>query len=343
MSDRKPGILLINLGTPDAPKRKDVNRYLLQFLTDGRVIDIPWLQRQLLVRGIIVPLRAGNSTRLYQELWSKDGSPLKFYGERLCQGVAAELDGRVPVSLGMRYQNPSIESALDQLLDQGVNEVIVFPLFPHYASASTGSAFEEVMRVVMSKQIIPSLYFVQDYFEHDAFLDVFVAHCQSFDLDAYDHMLFSYHGLPQRQLVKADNHSHCLKNKQCCQVLGSNNRDCYSAQSHATTRKLAAKLGLKVGRYSTCFQSRLGKEPWTQPYTSQVLKERAQAGDRRILVISPSFVADCLETIVEVGVEYQEEFVGLGGEKLDLVPSLNDDPAWVRAILSIIKDRVNLP
>lgn len=343
MSQRKPGILLINLGTPDQPQRKDVNRYLLQFLTDARVIDLPWFQRQLLVRGIIVPLRAKNSTHLYQKLWTDDGSPLKYYGERVQQLLLDLTERRIPVSLGMRYQNPSIAVAIDELLAQHVDEIIIFPLFPQYASATTGSAFEEVMRVMVDKQVIPSLFFIEDYYDHPAFIEVFSRHGQQFDISSYDHILFSYHGLPQRQLLKADSANHCLQIPTCCDRIFEGNRHCYRAQCYATTRALAGKLGLGDEQYTTCFQSRLGKDPWAQPYTSTVLEERARKGDRRLLVFSPSFVADCLETIIEVGYEYREEFLALGGEKIDLVPSLNDDPVWVSCIWQMIRERINLP
>ena len=337
----KTGILLINLGTPDAPDKSSVRRYLLEFLTDGRVIDYPWLSRQLLVRGIIVPFRTGNSTKLYRELWTDQGSPLLYYGERLRDGVQNLVGPEVPVALGMRYQNPSISSALELLWRQDVTDLIVFPLFPHYASASTGSAFEEVIREVAKQQVIPSMSFVQDYYDHPEFLQVIVDHSKDFEMSSYDHILFSYHGLPQRQLVKADRGHHCMQNQDCCQNLGLHNRHCYSAQSYATTQALAHKLQLTPDQYTTCFQSRLGKDPWTQPYTSDVLKARAAKGDKRILVFSPAFVADCLETIVEVGLEYQEEFEALGGEKLDLVPSLNDDPKWMEAIIHIIEERTH--
>ncbi len=337
----KTGILLINLGTPDGPTKPDVRRYLTQFLTDGRVIDFPWLKRQLLVRGIIVPFRTGNSTELYERLWTDEGSPLKFYGERVRDGLQKLVGPDVPVSLGMRYQNPSIGKALELLIKEDITELIIFPLFPHYASASTGSAFEEVIREVARQQVIPSMSFIQDYYDHEDFLQVIVDHSSRFDLDAYDHILFSYHGLPQRQLVKADNRHHCLQSEDCCQSLGLHNRHCYSAQSYATTFALARKLGLTPDRYTTCFQSRLGRDPWTQPYTSEVLKQRAKKGDKNILVYSPAFTADCLETTVEVGFEYQQEFSALGGEKLDLVPSLNDDPKWIEAILNIIEQRTH--
>lgn len=338
---RKTGILLINLGTPDQPTKKDVRRYLTQFLTDGRVIDYPWLPRQLLVRGVIIPSRNASSTALYQRLWTKEGSPLKVYGEAVASGLRQN-HPEIAVSLGMRYQNPSIASAIESLCAAEVTDIIVFPLFPHYASASTGSSFAEVMRVMKSRQVIPSLHFIQDYYDHDAFLDVIVQHSQAFDLSSYDHILFSYHGIPQRHLIKADRAGHCLGASDCCHQLSLKNRHCYSAQSYATTFALAKKLNLVPDQYTTCFQSRLGKDPWTQPYTSAVIKARAALGDKKLLVFSPAFVADCLETLVEVGFEYQEEFAESGGETIDLVPSLNDDPHWIRAITTIIKDKIDL-
>lgn len=339
---RKYGILVVNLGTPDAPTKKDVSRYLNQFLTDGRVIDIPWLSRQLLVRGVIVPRRSGNSTKLYRELWTDKGSPLKFYGEQVVALLQKKVGEDVSVVLAMRYQNPSIREGVDALLSDGVTDLIIFPMFPQYASATTGSVFEEVMSVLSEQQVIPSLTFIQDYFNHPAFQDVIVRRVREYDLAKYDHVLFTYHGLPQRQLIKADQGNHCLQDADCCQNMGSHNRNCYSAQCHATTRALAGLLGIKPTHYTTCFQSRLGKDPWIMPYTSDVLEDRAKQGDKHILVISPSFVADCLETTIEVEVEYQEEFVALGGEKLDLVPSLNDDARWVDAMLTIITERINL-
>ncbi len=334
----KKGILIANLGTPDNPTRKDVNRYLNQFLTDGRVIDYPWLSRQLLVRGLIVPLRAGNSTKLYKRLWTEDGSPLKIYGDRVVTGVQQRLGDEYKVVLGMRYQNPSLDAAIEELLRARVDHVTVFPMFPQYASASTGSLHQEVMEILCKLQTIPGLTLIRDYYDHPKMIDVIVEHASTFDLESYDHILFSYHGIPQRQLRKADQEEHCLRDKSCCQNLTDINAGCYSAQCYATTRALVQRLKLDSADYTTCFQSRLGKEPWTQPYTSDVLKERAAQGDKRLLVFSPAFVADCLETIVEVEFEYQEEFEELGGEKLDLVPSLNDDPAWMDCIVQIIKE-----
>ncbi len=334
----KTGILIANLGTPDEPTRQAVGSYLNQFLTDWRVIDYHWLPRQLLVRGLIVPRRSGNSAKLYQRLWTEEGSPLKIYGERVAAGVQDLLGENYVVELGMRYKNPSIRDAIEKLLKARVDRIVVFPMFPQYASASTGSLHEEVMRIVSEQQTIPGLVLIRDYYDHPAMIDVILDHAKGEDLASYDHILFSYHGIPVRQLRKADQESHCRQGPDCCQKITEKNHGCYTAQCYGTTRALVAKLGLSPGDYTTCFQSRLGKETWTEPYTSDVLKQRAAQGDKKILVFSPAFVADCLETIVEVEYEYQEEFVELGGEKLTLVPSLNDDPGWMKCIVQIIKE-----
>lgn len=333
----KKGILLVNLGTPDAPTRSAVYRYLKQFLLDPRVIDYPWLKRQLLVRGIIVPFRSGNSAKLYEQLWTKDGSPLKIYGEKVSAGVQEVLGDDYVVELAMRYQQPSIESAMMKLRKAQVSEIVVFPMFPQYASASTGSAHEEVMRVLSTWQTIPPIRFINSYCDKEEVIDIFIENARKYKLEDYDHILFSYHGLPQRQLKKADDCNHCLQSSNCCDNLTVVNQFCYSAQSYATTTAIAKKMNLQPEDYTTCFQSRLGKEVWTQPYTSSVIEEQAKKGAKKILVFSPAFVADCLETIVEVKVEYQEEFEELGGEHLDLVESLNDNPKWIKAIADMVR------
>ncbi len=331
----RTGVLLVNLGTPDSPTRKDVYRYLKQFLLDPRVIDIPAVPRNILVRGIIAPFRSGASAKLYQELWTEDGSPLKTFGYKLKDGVQELLGSDYVVELGMRYQNPSIESALDKLIEEDVKEIVVVALFPQYASATTGSVHEEVMRLLTKKQNIPQVKFVNSFYDYEPMIDVFIKRAQKFNLEDYDHILFSYHGLPQRQIRKADDHDYCLKDG-CCNSICSKNKYCYSAQCYATTRALAAKLGLKEEDYTTCFQSRLGRDPWLQPYTSEVLKELADKDAKKLLVFCPAFVADCLETTIEISDEYQEEFEELGGEKIDLVESLNDHPDWIVAMKDLI-------
>ena len=254
----KTGVLLVNLGTPDAPTYGAVYRYLKQFLLDKRVIDIPWLPRQLLVRGIIVPFRSRATSKLYKKLWLEDGSPLMIYGTQLTEGVQQLLGDDYVVELAMRYQNPSIESAVDRMLSQPISNVIVVPLFPQYASASTGSAHEEVMRVFSKQQTIPDIKFINSFYDYEPMIDVFIENARKYDLERYDHILFSYHGLPERQLKKADTCNHCLKVENCCQTISEKNQFCYSAQCHATTYALAEKLNLPKEKYSICFQSRLG-------------------------------------------------------------------------------------
>ncbi|MCB0578790.1 MAG: ferrochelatase [Phaeodactylibacter sp.] len=335
----KKGVLLVNLGTPDDPGRGAVYRYLKQFLLDPRVIDYPWLARNLLVRGIIAPFRSGSSSKLYKMLWTEEGSPLKVYGERVAEGVQEILGEEYVVELAMRYQNPSIESAIKNLLRMQVSEIIVFPMFPQYASATTGSIHEEVMRILARQETIPNVKMINSYYDYEPVIDIFADNARRFDLDSFDHIIFSYHGLPQRQLRKGDpTGSHCLKKENCCQSIGLANQFCYSAQCHATTRAIAEKLGLSPERYTTSFQSRLGPEAWAQPYTIKTIEGLAEKGAKRLLVFSPAFVADCLETIIEIGTEYQEEFEEMGGEKVDLVPSLNDDPRWIKAVAEMLEE-----
>ncbi|MEM9919945.1 MAG: ferrochelatase [Bacteroidota bacterium] len=333
----KKGILLINLGTPDDPSRGAVYRYLKEFLTDRRVIDYPWLARNLLVRGIIAPFRSGSSAKLYKKLWTEEGSPLKVFGEKLTEGVQHELGDEYVVELAMRYQSPSIKSALDRLLDKKVTSLVVFPLFPQYASATTGSVHEEVLRLLARRENIPRLELIDSYYDSPEMVDVFVENARKFDIDSYDHILFSYHGLPQRQLRKADDCNHCLKAEGCCESIGLKNQYCYSAQCHATSYAIAEKLGLKEDRYTICFQSRLGPEAWAQPYTSKIIEHRAEEGDKKLLVFCPAFVSDCLETTIEITDEYREEFEEAGGEQLDLVESLNAHPKWIKAVADMLR------
>jgi protoporphyrin/coproporphyrin ferrochelatase len=329
----KTGVLIVNLGTPDAPERGPVYRYLKEFLLDPRVIDINPIARNILVRGIIAPFRSGKSAEAYKELWTEQGSPLKFYGVSLVQQVQQQLGDAYVVELAMRYQNPSIQSAIDRLMAAMVEKIVVFPLFPQYASATTGSVHEEVMRILGKQQIIPQVEFISAYPTWAPMIDLFVQNALQFKLDTYDHILFSYHGLPQRQLRKADAFNHCLQKADCCRNLTDVNRFCYSAQCYATTQAIARQLGLPESRFTVCFQSRLGRDPWTQPYTQQTIEYLAkEKGFKKILVFCPAFTADCLETTIEIGEEYREEFLEWGGVQLDLVPSLNDQPAWAAAI-----------
>lgn len=339
----KKGVLIVNLGTPDSPKVPAVRKYLKEFLLDWRVIDYSWLPRNLLVRGIIAPFRSFSSAKLYQRLWTPEGSPLKIYGEAVAAGVQENLGDEFIVELAMRYQSPSVESAIQRLMDKQVSEIIVFPMFPHYASATTGSVHDEVMRILRKQQVIPNVKMINSYYDNEAMINIFADNAKQFDLDKYDHIIFSYHGVPQRQLRKGDpGKSHCLKVENCCQNIGINNQFCYSAQCHATTRALVEKLGLKPEDYTTSFQSRLGPEKWAQPYTIDTIEHQAEEGAKKLLVFSPAFVSDCLETTIEIGYEYQEEFEEMGGEQIDLVPSLNDDPRWIAAVSAMVRKEAGI-
>jgi ferrochelatase len=333
----KTGVLIVNLGTPDEPSRKAVYRYLKQFLLDPRVIDINALGRNLLVRLIIAPFRSGKSAKAYRSLWTSQGSPLKFHGENLVKLVSEQLGSGYSVELAMRYQNPSIQTAINNLYKEKVTTLIVFTLFPQYAGATTGSVHEEIMRVLSKKQNIPNLHLISQYPEWEPMVHLFAEQARQFDLPAYDHVLFSFHGLPQRQLRKADDFNHCLKTDNCCQSLTDTNRYCYAAQCHATSRAIARELNITPGNYTVCFQSRLGADPWTQPYTIKTIEKLAKSGVKKLLVLCPAFTADCLETLIEIGEEYREDFERWGGQQLDLVPSLNAAPRWATAIADRIR------
>ena len=340
MEQKKPhtGVLIVNLGTPDSPNRSDVYKYLKQFLLDPRVIDVSWIQRQILVRGIIAPFRSGSSGKLYKQMWDEKGSPLKYHSVSLAKGVQEILGDDYHVELGMRYQNPSIPSALDKLEQSRVDRIIVFPMFPHYASASTGSAHEEVMRYFSNKQVIPELKMINSYYDDEDLIDLFVKKGSDFNTNDYDHVLFSFHGLPERQMVKQDIGNHCQQNKDCCKTFSEKNKTCYSAQCYVTAKGIAKKLGLSEDQYTVSFQSRLGRAEWIKPYTTTVLKERAAKGDKKILCYCPAFTADCLETIIELGVEYTEEWEEMGGETFDWVRSLNDDPDWMKTVARMVQE-----
>lgn len=334
MSKAKKGILLVNLGTPDSPAVSDVYRYLIEFLMDGRVIDIPTWRRTLLVKGIIVPFRARNSAKLYQEIWDeKTGSPLLHYSliqQRLLQ---ERLGDAYHVELAMRYQNPSIPNALANLKRMNVDSIRVIPLFPQYASATTGSVIEKVMDEIRSWQTFPEVSFVNQFYDNKLMVDIFAENARKQQPETYDHFLFSYHGLPVRQLLDVDGSgTHNCDRSGCREGIHENNKFCYLAQCYATTRLIVEKLGIAPADHTVCFQSRLGKTPWIQPYTSDVLKEVASRGKKRLLVFSPAFVADCLETIYEIGTEYATDFKALGGEHVQLVESLNDHPLWITAL-----------
>lgn len=340
MEKAKTGVLLVNLGTPDSPSVPDVRKYLREFLMDKRVIDIPFLSRWLLVNLIIAPFRAPKSAGVYRQLWTDRGSPLLFYGNDLAAKLSIVLGQQFEVALGMRYQQPSIATALETLLQKQVQKIIVFPLFPQYASATTGSVIEQVMDDVKGRLNIPELEFVNAYSDNKGMIKAFAAqgkkHLKSMD---FDHIVFSYHGLPERQILKSSVGGCCKLDNQCCATYHEQNRYCYRAQCYQTSRALAAELQLSKEQYSVFFQSRLGKDPWIQPYAEDEIKRLAAEGKKKILIFCPSFTADCLETTVEVGHEFKSLFLAAGGETWQLVESLNASELWAESIAGMIRSR----
>lgn len=330
----KTGVLLVNLGTPEAPTRSAVKKYLIEFLTDPRVIDIPWLKRQLLVRGLIIPFRVKSSTQAYQSIWTEQGSPLMVHSLKTAELLQNRLCDGYQVEIAMRYGSPSIATALKNFQKNKIKELIILPLFPQYASATTGSIFEKTFRELSSQLTLPRVTFIDEFHDHPLFIKAFQAVSSHLNFADYDHILFSFHGLPERQLKKSS--ANCCKSD-CCKK--PENSQCYAAQCHRTAYAIAKECNLLPGHYSICFQSRLGKEPWIGPFTSDRIKDLGQKGAKKILVFCPAFVADCLETLYEIAVEYEELFIHEGGETLDLVPGLNTHPLWIDALKNIIESQ----
>jgi protoporphyrin/coproporphyrin ferrochelatase len=334
-------IIIINVGTPNSPKVSDVRTYLSEFLGDGRVIDLPWLGRKLLVNGIIVPFRAPKSAKLYQQLWTDRGSPLLFHTHDFADSLQKQLANRASVYVAMRYGKPSIKQTISDVLSRGYKRIVVAPMFPHYASSTTGTAIEETMRVLKTGNVVPETAFLGQFYNEPAYIDSFVSKVREEDPASYDHVLFSYHGLPQRHVQRT--HAQTTKcNMTCCRdEMPAFGEFCYHATCYETTRLIARKLELTPNSYSTAFQSRLGKG-WIEPFSDEEVIRLAQKGIKKLLIVSPAFVADCLETTIELGIEYRELFEANGGHRLKLVESLNAMPQWVSGFVSILESRFGI-
>lgn len=342
MNKNKIGVLLINLGTPDSFQKKDVRRYLKEFLSDKRVIDIPYLFRLLLLHCIILPFRTKKSAHAYKTVWLKEGSPLKVYSEQLVQGVQSLLGvENYVVELAMRYQNPSITNSIKKLTQKNVDKIVVFPLFPQYASAASGSALEKVYDELKNAWNVVPVSIVPPFYNHQLFIQCFINRIEE-TLNTFqaDYILFSYHGLPERHILKSEcaGKNICLKQTACCSRVTSDNAYCYRAQCFATTQAIVEKMNLKPNSYSNSFQSRLGRTKWIEPYTDVVLPELAKKGVKKLAVVCPAFVADCLETVEEIAIRAKEQWISLGGENLVLVPSLNAQYDWVQAVAQLVKE-----
>jgi len=332
------GLLLLNLGTPDEPSTPAVRRYLREFLGDPRVLDINWLGRALLLNLIILPTRPAKSAHAYRAIWDPErGSPLMYHSQDLAAGVATALGADWNVQLVMRYASPSIATGLDALIAAKVDRIIVLPLFPQHAMSSTETAVERVKELAAKRPGAPPLAFVPAFYADTGFLDAFAAvGAPALAAAKPDHVLFSFHGLPVRQIVKTDaTKGHCFGAPTCCDTMTSPN--CYRAQCFHTARSLAERLALRTDQYTVSFQSRLGRTPWIEPYTDVLLDQLAAKGVKRLAVMCPAFVADCLETVEEIGIRAKAQFTAAGGEELVLVPSLNSSAPWVAAVAAMAR------
>ncbi|PJD92873.1 MAG: ferrochelatase [Legionella sp.] len=331
----KKGVLLINLGTPNAPTLWGVWQYLRIFLADKRVISLPAILRYVLLYGFILPFRIFKTQHAYQSIWTKQGSPLRFHGEALCQTLQDKLGDTYQVALGMRYGHPSIDNALGLL--RTCDHLTILPLYPQYSSAATGSSLETVLQQLAKKTVIPSLTVIRQFYDHPAFIKAQATLIQPYVAD-HEMLIFSYHGLPEQHLRQMGCQKICDKS---CDVSSQSMPDCYRAQCYKTSSLLAQSLQLPAARYTTVFQSRLGRTPWIQPYMEPMLRELAARDIKNIAIACPSFVADCLETIEEIGIRAREFWQELGGTQLTLIPCLNANDIWSDALVRLITNPTN--
>jgi ferrochelatase len=330
------GVLLIQLGTPQAPRPREVRRYLREFLSDPRVIDLPGPLRWLLLHAVILPTRPRRSAAAYAQIWTEAGSPLLVHGLALRDAVAVALGPDHRVALGMRYGQPSIAAALEELVAAGARRVVSLPLFPQWSEAASGSARAAAADAARALDALEHIE-IGAFWDHPGHLEAWRAVADpALERIRPDHVLMSFHGLPERQIRAADASGECLAHASCCAEIEQRNRGCYRAQCFATARALARRLGVE-DRYSVAFQSRLGRTPWIGPHTDRALPELRASGVRRLAVLCPAFVADCLETLEEIGIRAREQWLALGGETLELVPSLNASPAWVAAVADLVR------
>jgi len=337
---KKRGVILMNLGSPDSTEVKDVQKYLLEFLMDGRVIDYPYLFRKILVGGIIVPTRSPKSAEAYKTIWTKEGSPLVVFTKQLQQALQQQVS--VPVEIAMRYGNPTIESAYANLLKKmpDMEDVIAVPLYPHYAMSSYETAVEYAKEIHAQKKYSFKLNFIKPYYNEENYINALSENIGPYLQQDYDQLLFSYHGLPGRHLKKSDPTGiHCLKAYDCCNLPSSAHATCYRHQVFTTTRMVTERLGIPASKFSISFQSRLGKG-WLQPFTDKRLEEMPKEGIKKLLIVCPAFVSDCLETLEEIAIRGKESFMKAGGESYSMIPCLNTNPLWVKTIAKWVNEYV---
>lgn len=332
-------VVLMNLGSPASSQVADVKQYLLEFLMDERVIDLPYWRRWLLVKGIIAPFRAPKSAKAYSSIWTTEGSPLLVITRQLQQALQPLIPD--PVVIAMRYGSPSPAEAFDELVKHypTLEEVLVIPLYPHYAMSSYETAVEYARTCHASRPYPFRMHIIKPFYQEVHYIEALAESIRPYLQTEFDHLLFSYHGVPVRHILKGDiTHRHCLKNDSCCQTASATHAYCYRHQCLSTTRLVTEKLGLAESRYSVSFQSRLGRDPWLEPYTARRLAELPAQGFKKIAVVCPAFVSDCLETLEEIAAEGKEIFLHAGGEQFTMIPCLNTHPDWVKTLVGYIAD-----
>lgn len=338
MKQEKTAVLLMNVGSPDEPKVPAVRKYLTQFLNDKRVIDLPFLLRKFLVNVIIIPFRVKKSTGLYQQLWTEKGSPLIFYTEELKEKLQIRLGNYYDVFIGMRYGNPGYKNALSEIKKGDFKKLVLVPLYPQNAMSTTETSVVAAEKELKKQAIKAEVVTVEQFYDHPKFIDAFIQQAKKYDLKSFDHFVFSYHGLPNRHVEKCHPEIK-VGDCNCHTTFPDHGKYCYRATCYETSRLIAKRLNLDAADYTVGFQSRLSNN-WLTPFTDAVLEEKLKEGKRNILVFAPSFVTDCLETILEIGVEYGEEFEKKGGNKLQLVESLNAENQWVETLAEIITSKL---
>jgi len=331
----KTAVVLINLGTPDGPGKSKVSKFLSEFLNDYRVIDLPYIARKILVNLIIVPFRAAKSAKMYQSVWTENGSPIIYHGTNLINKLNEEKSETTEFFLTMRFGEPSLVKALQEIRSKHFSKIIFVPLFPQYASSTSGSVIEYFLQMIQKWSEIPNIQIINEFYNHSAFINSWIQRLTPYNPKSYDHILFSFHGLPVNQVEETHFNDTCETHR-CKSEINRANRFCYQAQCYETMRLIANKLELNETEYSICFQSRFGKT-WLNPFADKVIEEKAKQGVKKLLVIPLSFVADCLETNFEIATEYAELFKELGGEKLQMVESLNAEDYWVKAVKEIVQ------
>ncbi|WP_456379151.1 ferrochelatase [Lutibacter sp.] len=332
------GALLVNLGSPNSTSIIDVKKYLGEFLMDKRVIDMPYISRFLLVKGIILNTRPKKSAEAYKKIWWNEGSPLIVLSERLHKKV--QKNTTIAVELAMRYGKPSIKNGIEELAKKGVNEIYLIPLYPQFAMATTETIIVLAEKIIKKQFPHIKLTTIPAFYNNTAYIEVLSKSIQK-ELEVLnpEHVLFSYHGVPERHIKKSDiTKSHCKIDGSCCNTPSPAHEFCYRHQCYETTKLVAKQLNLKEGTYSTSFQSRLGRDPWLQPYTDKTIDNLAKNNIKNLAVVTPAFVSDCLETLEEIGIEAKHSFIKNGGEKFNTIPCLNDDDAWAKTLSNWIKN-----